>query len=1060
MEIEGFIRSLGYHGNPNYITGEALRSAGDYAHVFRRGVERVGLRGVYALRQPAPEKSKMQSLIPTVYVCAAKDEENAREFQKLAWNQNVAPFVLIHTPTRIRLYSGFAYAGSISDAASKKNKASTLALSVEFDQIATVLAAFDARHIDDGLLWQEFGRHVDPKKRVDWDLLENLRALDARLIAEGLDWKVSHALIGKYVYLKYLRQRDILSDRRLAEAGVQHDQIFTREATKGALTKLLNFLEHDWMNGAVYPIEWTRDTAPRQEHVRLVAAIFNGDVVQGQMYLPFDRYDFSVIPVETISSIYEFFLHANDPNTTKRSAKKLGAYYTPVPLVNFMLDELERHAPLDEKTTCFDGSCGSGAFLVQCYRRMIERRVRADGEEYRKPSELRDLLIGRVFGVDRDGDACRVTELSLILTLLDYVKPPDLAPVHNFKLPNLHDKNIFETDFFKPNSAFVDFAKDRRFNWVVGNPPWVELKPAKGPDDDVDARMWMSNNKDKMPIGGNQLAEAFLWKITDHLSEEGGAAILVPAMTLFKDESRLFRKQFFGCVDVWAVANFANMAEVLFAGRSRVPAAVLFYSVAPSDRLSDERLITTYSPLVANQYANRPSSPRRQKDTWSITITDSEAREISAEAVQSGDRLLWKLAMWGSNLDLRLFQRIARQFQSLGDICKQREIRVRMGMQLRNVDDLISADAEGKKGSIEFCPELVGKLSLDMQSIRKDERIYAFPQGALRTIDSSGAYFRRRGGSAGLEVSRPPHVIVNESRRFAVYSDHFIAVPHGQIGLRADHVTSNLLKAVSLFLSSDFAVYHQFFDSPSWGVHVSRADLDTLIDLPFPIERIEQGGLQEWSNLHAAIVKAFNARMREANVPGPSFNQESIPGELERLETEVNERVAIAFALKQSERWLIDDLVHVRMRLIQGKVEPVATREPVNSDIETYAKVLKSELDSFIKAATGERHTVDVLHHTSGAMIVISRGAPASAEEAVRVHRADADTARPLMVIRERLLKKHSQWVYFNRALRVYKSDATYVFKPMQYFHWLRSQALVDASEIIADWVSAGDPQG
>ena len=32
-----------------------------------------------------------------------------------------------------------------------------------------------------------------------------------------------------------------------------------------------------------------------------------------------------------------------------------------------------------------------------------------------------------IFGVDVDGEACRVAQLSLLLTLLDYVEPPDLT---------------------------------------------------------------------------------------------------------------------------------------------------------------------------------------------------------------------------------------------------------------------------------------------------------------------------------------------------------------------------------------------------------------------------------------------------------------------------------------------------------------------------------------------------------------------------------------------------------------------------------------------------------
>src|SRR5207248_997916 len=130
------------------------------------------------------------------------------------------------------------------------------------------------------------------------------------------------------------------------------------------------------------------------------------------------------------------------------------AYYTPVSVVNFMLEELDDKRPLKEGMTCFDASCGSGAFLVQCYRRLIENRVREDGQTVRSPRELREILENSIFGVDRDPDACRVTELSLILTLLDYVKPPDLLPVNKFKrvLPDLHNKNIFEADFFNTES--------------------------------------------------------------------------------------------------------------------------------------------------------------------------------------------------------------------------------------------------------------------------------------------------------------------------------------------------------------------------------------------------------------------------------------------------------------------------------------------------------------------------------------------------------------------------------------------------------------------------------
>jgi hypothetical protein len=46
--------------------------------------------------------------------------------------------------------------------------------------------------------------------------------------------------------------------------------------------------------------------------------------------------------------------------------------------------------------------------------------------------------------------------------------------------------------------------------------------------------------------------------------------------------------------------------------------------------------------------------------------------------------------------------------------------------------------------------------------------------------------------------------------------------------------------------------------------------------------------------------------------------------------------------------------------------------------------------------------------------------------------------------------------VYFDRNLRVYEGTKTFVFKPMQRFHWTESQALMDARQIIAETLQGG----
>ena len=1052
MLIDDLIGELGYAGNPNFVQGDDLGQAADYAHIFRRAQERFNLRGVYVLRQPATEDSYRKALVPVVYVCEAKDESSAQQCQRLAWNQNAAPFLIVATRSRIRLYPSFNYKPAGGGNHGKPPSKSILDMGIELDEIASALKGFTSQSIDDGTIWREYGRFVTPEARVDWSLLDGLKKLDDVLLSDGLEWRTSHALIGKYVYLWYLRQREILSDGRLSEWGIKPEDVFDRNAKLSVFKTLLDKLD-DWLNGAVFPMEWDRTTAPRQEHLRKVAGVFRGDDLNGQLHLPFDAYDFSVIPVETLSAIYEQFLHAHEPKQERPRGKELGAYYTPVPLVNFMLDELDDRLPLKEGMTCFDASCGSGAFLVQCYRRLIENRIRQDGKAIRRPAELRDLLTKHIFGLDRDGDACQVAELSLILTLLDYVRPPDLMPVHNFKLPKLHDNNIFEDDFFDPDSTWVQKMplEQRQYDWVVGNPPWVELKPPKGDDErdakdkksDSDARTWIRDNNKHRPIGGTQLAEAFLWKVADNLKPDGVAAMLVPAMTLFKSESKSFRRHFFHGHDVWCLANFANLAEVLFAGRSRVPAAAFFYSTLPEEvRGPDQgRAILTYSPFVANQTSNAPKKAREQKDTWSITVNGAELREVVRSDALSGDSLSWKIAMWGSNLDSNLLRSVASRFDDLETVRHRLVFDMNQGVELRR---------PGK--SAVFLEELGDKTTIAKGSLRGHRRVYSFPDGSLVKIKREEANVREGRDDLPLRVSRPPHIIVDAARRFAVYSDAFVAVPARQIGIAGQPEQASLLKALSLYLMSDFAVYHQFLTSPAMGIHVARADLETLKQLPFPIEAIQGSKLSRWTKLHSAIIAAeATARRAKGRAAGPLFGEGERPDTIASLERELNEMVNDALGLRDSDKWLIDDLIHVRRLLIQGKVDAAATGSPSRTEVRQYCQVLKRELDSFIEVVTDERHTIDVCQERQSAMIAIHREPARPLQDSIRILPADEKDARTLRDIRKKLLRKHSQWLYFERALRRYANGSTYLFKPMQRLHWLKSQALVDAAEIIAD---------
>ncbi len=816
------------------------------------------------------------------------------------------------------------------------------------------------------------------------------------------------------MYLRYLRDRKILSDRKLLKWGIGPADVFSRKAKLGAFRDVNRRLD-DWLNGAIFPLE---TSAIRSSQLQLVAGVFSGDSPHGQLHLDFQPYDFSFIPIETLSVIYEQFLHSPEKGKLSRG-RKAGAYYTPLPLVNYMLNELEMRRPLVEGMRVLDPSCGSGAFLVQCYRALIEKRL-LNGPL--RPAELRELLVRHVYGLDRDGDACQVAEMSLILTLLDYTTPPDLENNPRFKLPILRGSNIFQADFFAPDSEWAHASRNLSFDWLVGNPPWIEFRA----DDEEDrhVRDWVARHTESYPIGGNQIAEAFVWRSLPLLTNDAVAGLVLPAMTLFKKESTKFRQQLFKSVHAWCVGNFSNLAYVLFAGRAERPALALFFS--PLDGQECEGRILTFAPFIMNQRANRGAREGIKRDTWSIVVNGSELTEIKVSEAATGNMQPWKLAMWGTFRDSKLLRRVTKRFPSMMDFLSVHDLtQPHEGLQLR--------DATKSSESLEPMPELVGKIRINFSKLKRCGRIFAFPKATISLIPDSDANVRKRGGLKGLQVSQPPHIIVDASRRFAIYSDQFIAVPPRQIGIAGPPYAKNVLKTLSVYLSSDFVTYQQFFTTSQWGISTSLATLDALKHLPVPLDNLSETEIREWADLRDALAND--------GADGKAVSQQ--------LLDEVNQRVIQLLGLGKAERILIEDFVRWNMQVIKGKVPRIVTKPPDRKTIGDYLKTLKAELDIFLGDNVGVRHSVDALCDEFSAIVAIT--VTTGSDTAPSVFCADDKAAASLAKTRAHLLKQHSQWLYFARDLRVYADNTVYMLKPLEQIQWTSRQAILDAGEVIAE---------
>ncbi|MGA2255128.1 MAG: N-6 DNA methylase [Thermoguttaceae bacterium] len=812
------------------------------------------------------------------------------------------------------------------------------------------------------------------------------------------------------------------------------------------------------MNGSIFPIAFDGQGAPTSDHVRWVAGVFSGDEVSEigdrQLSLDFQCYDFSYIPIETLSNVYEQFLHAPSDAEKPGRGREIGAYYTPIPVVNLMLSELEERQPLTRGTRVFDPACGSGAFLVQCYRRLIEKELPPKSKP--TPGQLGDLLERTIFGVDLEEDACNVAELSLILTLLDYVDPPDLEGVgqSRFQLPALRGNNIFCANFFE-NPEETHEPLTRKFRWIVGNPPWKRLNPKKLPKAEKEVWRWMADNVKDRPVGGNQIARAFAWKVLDYLAEDGEVALFLPAMTLFEDPARDFRRAFFRQVRVNTVANLSNLAEVLSAGRFRVPAAAFFYEKRDNDAQGsdEEESVRVYSPLVANQEPTRPTTAGRRNESWSIVVNASEIRDIPTIRVADGSGLPWKLATWGSNLDERLLNKLKHRFDSVKELERKGRIIVSEGLQLRR-----EPQNQDEAEEVELVEEVVGKNRLDVAPMKRLRHVFSFPSAAIVPAEPELKYVRKGRAKLPLSVCRGQHVIVSAARTFAVYEERYLVVPPHQIGIVSPTDDKQFLKALSLYLSSDFALYHQFLESSQFGVKRDVATLGALRLMPIAISNLSAHQLKRWESLHSRLVRTTPQSVHESQETAIKGAQQLrlLPDDEKNngilgLLRELNDLVNDSLELDAGEKAIIRDLVHVRLALNDGKTGRPAVRSPKTAELRAYGQRLKSELDDFIDGELPKRHQVAVVHDNLSGMVQVDLMKDGPAARDVKVFKADDSTARQLEETRGRLRAERSQWVYFDRNLRVYEGTRTYLFKPMQRVHWTESQAMIDARSIIAE---------
>src|SRR5690349_21480016 len=161
MAITSLIDELGYTQSAKFIspTNAVRLPASELSFALRHLVEscdelskkshRCSFIGTYVLQQMVGGAT-----IPVVYVFEADTEATARKIHKIVWNQNSVPFIIVNSPSTVRVYPGFTYLPE------RDNPLITV-LSVTTD-VLNELAVFGASSIDRGMLWEQWGHAADP----------------------------------------------------------------------------------------------------------------------------------------------------------------------------------------------------------------------------------------------------------------------------------------------------------------------------------------------------------------------------------------------------------------------------------------------------------------------------------------------------------------------------------------------------------------------------------------------------------------------------------------------------------------------------------------------------------------------------------------------------------------------------------------------------------------------------------------------------------------------------------------------------------------------------------
>lgn len=1012
-----------------------------YIRIIERAWDDFGLTGVLCVDH-----------IPAVYfknVSAPLSDEELNDLHRRFWNQGVAQTLVVADPKTVRIFSGLAEPQKPETPLTSDSPSLVETISrIEFAQNVTSFCQASAN----GSWYIQHASHYKTDSSVDTYLLANLVDLHNLLTKENKEFVIeaqtANALIGRVLFVCYLVDRNIhelpssFANKSLNQAL---KEILDDNAAINFLYGLFEELK-DKFNGSMFDQDLSKEKEQiKPFHIRQIRDFLDGQKIGSSLRnLGFWAYDFKLIPVETISAIYEEFLAHEDPNRKRET----GAFYTPRFLAEMTIDVAVEGRDDWHTLRYLDPCCGSGIFLVTLFNRLATKwwldnpDCDTDPDGYLKKVEaLREILSHNIRGVDLHPTACQLACFSLYIAFMDCLRPSDIWTYMDKtrrKLPRLLvDAGVTPGPDCIPVIRQANFLETtslaaESFDCVIGNPPWEG-------------------------IGSKQIAIHILEHAERYLTSDGEGCQLLPSKVFLNSQTNNFQARWLKRVTVERVVQLADYSFILFE-QALCPAMIVRYR---------KRTMNDPSHRIAYDTPKFHPSARR-RGLISIGSQDHKwlsQLELVEAARKDAANIIWKRLFWGTSRDMRLISYL----ETLP--------------ALSLITGLPDSNARWTRGK-GFEPDTNKRCSLPHFPWWSDEALYL--PSRSESFKAGSILFKsdcEEVGERYKELRRPamraghPVVIINYGFANVAFADFELIFRNSIHFISGPKEDEDLLLFLTIYLRSNLAKYVMFHTAANWGTERDKVHLEELLMLPFPLP-------EDAPAEHAAdIVRHVANRMQQEqtaqeklydeclgqhhNLAGPDnqrARKEWLKQRRERtgaLQAELEPLIYEYFGLYGPEVMLLEDTVNISIpsstppnpdRLNLPTLQSVSARKVpgYQKGLAVYAETLSETLNSWAADRSSEfrvRPSGGVDEKAGVAMVSL-------------LLRKDAGSMSSLDISGElsHWLKRgleacasQTPTILSERELLWFEGDYIYIIKPSTLTYWTRTAALNDADTIYGE---------